>query len=766
MTRIGWQNGSGYPAEQRHPCARTKGHDSIYASLEGDAYASSACMNPSSDDASLYIALISVHGLIRGHDLELGRDADTGGQVKYVIEMAGALARHPDVDRVDLFTRQVVDAKVSPDYAQPLEELAPGAFIVRLPCGPRRYFRKEVLWPYLDGFVDQALHHMRKVGRVPDLVHGHYADAGYVGSRLAGLLGVPFVFTGHSLGRVKRQYLLEKGVKEEKLESYFRLSERIEAEEEALDAAARVIVGTNHEVEEQYVLYDHYRPERKLIIPPGTNLGRFRPPRREDPRPPMWNELARFLRDVRRPMILALSRPDERKNLATLVQAYAEHPDLREQANLVLIVGNREDLRTMDRGQSRVLKDLLLQIDYYDLYGSVAFPKQHESEDVPDLYRLAARSRGVFVLPTVSELFGLTLIEAAASGLPVVATQNGGPEDIVGYCENGLLVDPLDAGAMGAAIRDALADTERWKTWSKNGVRRARRRYTWKNHVDAYVKAMRKVLHLRQRPAIRVKSRLPKVDRIVISDIDNTLVGEAAALRELLARLKEASSFVGFGVATGRTRESTLEVLRAWEIPVPDVLITSVGSEIYYSPRDLTEDRGWRKHIAYRWQPEALREALAVLPGLDLQPAAAQRRHRICYFVEAAQAPSLRDIKSHLRQRNLSANLVYSHQQFLDVLPIRASKGRALRYLVMRWGVSMERVLVAGDSGNDEEMLKGDTLGVVVGNHSPELDKLRDNPRIYFAETHHARGILEGMSYYDFLGEVRIPDLDEHLVAV
>ena len=38
-----------------------------------------------------YILLISIHGLIRGHDLELGRDADTGGQTKYVVDLARAL---------------------------------------------------------------------------------------------------------------------------------------------------------------------------------------------------------------------------------------------------------------------------------------------------------------------------------------------------------------------------------------------------------------------------------------------------------------------------------------------------------------------------------------------------------------------------------------------------------------------------------------------------------------------------------------------------
>jgi len=54
-------------------------------------------------------------------------------------------------------------------------------------------------------------------------------------------------------------------------------------------------------------------------------------------------------------------------------------------------------------------------------------------------------------------------------------------------------------------------------------------------------------------------------------------------------------------------------------------------------------------------------------------------------------------------------------------------------------------------------MLSGDTLGVVVSNHTPELERLRGRPRVYFANSPHARGILEGIDYYDFLGDIRIP---------
>ncbi|GEM_PF-4384334 len=66
--------------------------------------------------AKLYIVMLSIHGLVRGTNMELGRDADTGGQVLYVVELAKALAAHPDVGQVDLLTRQIFDQRVSPDY--------------------------------------------------------------------------------------------------------------------------------------------------------------------------------------------------------------------------------------------------------------------------------------------------------------------------------------------------------------------------------------------------------------------------------------------------------------------------------------------------------------------------------------------------------------------------------------------------------------------------------------------------------------------------
>lgn len=703
----------------------------------------------------LYIVLISVHGLIRGHEPELGRDADTGGQVLYVLELSRALAKHPSVARVDLLTRRVVDPKVGPDYANPHEQLSPKAHIVRLNCGPRRYLRKEVLWPHLDSFADQALKHFREVGRVPDVVHAHYADAGYVGVRLSGLLEAPLVFTGHSLGHVKRARLLEKGIRAATIETQYHVSERIEAENMALDNAAFVVASTNQEVEVQYSQYDNYQPERMVVIPPGVDLERFYPPRRGEFKPPIYEQLDRFLVDPDRPMILALARPDPRKNLATLVHAYAREPGLRDLANLVLITGNRDDIGAMEKGPRRVLTELMQLIDRYDLYGHMAYPKHHQPDDIPHLYRLAAKGRGVFVNPALTEPFGLTLLEAAASGLPIVATHDGGPRDIVRYCRNGVLIDPLDADALGRTLRDALTDRDRWKRWSRAGVAGAKRHFSWDGHVVTYLREVQKVVggirRRRERVATPLRSRLPVVDRILVCDIDNALIGDRRALDRLVSLLRDPDSRIGFGIATGRRLDSAARALKEWKVPAPDFIISAAGSEIHYGPR-LVEDEGWRRHIDYRWEPQRVRDALAELPGLELQPEREQTRFKISYFIDTAEAPSLREIVRGLRRQDIHANAVCSYEAFLDLLPVRASKGAALRYLADKWGIPIERVLAVGGSGNDEEMLSGETLAVVVGNHSTELEHLRGHDRVYFARGHHAEGILEGIRYYDFLG--------------
>lgn len=698
----------------------------------------------------LYIVLLNVHGLIRAQDLELGSDADTGGQTKYVIELTEALAKNKNVARVDLLTRQVIDAKVADSYAVEKEKISKHAQIVRLPCGPKRYLRKESLWPYLDCFADNVLRYIRLQGVMPSVIHAHYADAGYVGCRVASLLDVPLIFTGHSLGREKQRLLLEKGQSAASIEEKYNISTRIEAEEETLSFASLVVASTTQEIKTQYAQYDHYQPSRKIVIPPGTDLNKFYPPATRLKKTNIQQEIEKFLVDKKKPILLALARPDERKNLNGLVEAYGESEQLQALTNLVIIAGNREKIADLDRGARNVWRTLIALIDEYDLYGKVAYPKQHSPEEVGDIYRLAVYRKGVFVNSALTEPFGLTLIEAAATGLPIVATNDGGPKEIIRNCKHGVLVNALSTKDIVKGLLSILENPKIWQQFSDNGQYGARQYYTWGGHAQHYVERVQELIGNQVKSKNLQAKRIKKIrtDRVLISDIDGTLVGDKHALQKLKKLLTQHETFAGFGVATGRTIKMTLDVLNEWDIPIPDILITSVGSEIYYGP-NIAYDMGWHQLIDYRWEPQRLRKFMKKEKGISLQEGYKQRTFKISYDVDERFAGA-KSLRTRLRKNGLHANVIYSHGQYLDLLPLRASKGFAVRYFADKWGIPLEKILVAGDSGNDLDMMVGRTMGVVVGNHEPELEKLRNLESVYFANGEHAKGILEAIKYFDF----------------
>lgn len=244
------------------------------------------------------------------------------------------------------------------------------------------------------------------------------------------------------------------------------------------------------------------------------------------------------------------------------------------------------------------------------------------------------------------------------------------------------------------------------------------------------------------------------IERLLVTDIDNTLLGDEDGLRALIGGLESSANGVGFAIATGRNIDSARRILREWKVPAPDVWITSVGAEIHYGA-DLEPDAAWEEHIDDFWKPSEIRRALEGNSALELQPAEGQRRHKISYDVAPGCSEEIENVARSLCRRGLKANVIYSHHAYLDVLPARASKGKAVRYVATKLGIPLERCLVAGDSGNDEEMLCGGALAAVVGNYSEELATLRGRPKIYFATGNYAWGVLEAIYHYGFFEDAR-----------
>ncbi len=726
------------------------------------------------DHRGLYIQLFSVHGLIRGTAPELGRNADTGGQVKYVLELARSLAERDDVARVDLVTRLIEDKTVSPDYSTEFEPISDKARIVRVQCGGRKYIRKELLWPHLEEFIDKTIKFLRQQG-IPDLFHGHYADAGYVAMELAKAFDVPFVFTGHSLGRNKKNKLLDDGMSPEKINRHYHLDARIHVEEEIIKNSGLIITSTQQEIDRQYGLYENFKKGQYTVIPPGIDLDVFYPyynfqldsehfdEEVKQTRVTLLKELQRFWGHPNKPFILALCRPDYRKNITGLIEAYGTDLELQAITNLAVFAGIRHNISAKEENERDVLTDMLLQMDKFDLYGKLAIPKKHDfATEVPELYRLCAESGGVFVNPALVEPFGLTLIEASACGLPIVATNDGGPVDIVNNCNNGILVDARYPAEIGKAIKSILVDEHQWNFFSNNGITGIHNYYSWETHCRQYMEYLRAVFpELQpdreivekevktsvQRPSFG--KRLTGLNQLMITDIDNTLVGDNESMARLIELLESYRKNLAWGVATGRSLELTIESMTEYNIPMPDILICSVGTEIYYGP-DLRMDKGWQRHISHKWKPEQVKAALESLEFLSSQEAEGQRSHKISYIM-SDNPEYLTEVHRKLREEKLWCQVIYSHHQYLDILPYRASKGRAIKYLKYKYEFPSRRVMVAGDSGNDEDMLRGKNNGLVVGNHSEELEILRGRPRVYFSSKKYAAGIIDGLIYYGFL---------------
>ena len=716
-----------------------------------------------------YIQLFSPHGLIRSADPEIGRDKDTGGQVKYVLELLENLSLHPAVRKVDLFTRRVIDKRVSSSYEKEIEIVNEKARIIRISCGGHAYRPKESLWDFLDEFVDKTIRFMDEEADFPDVVHGHYADGNYLAGQVSEIFGIPFLATGHSLGKNKKNILLQEGMTAEKINEKFNMERRIAVEESTLKAADMFIVSTQHVIDTQYALYDNKAATKFEVIPPGVTPETFYPFYRLDmPSFKMSVEqeqalyrvnldIDRFLFNPAKPLILSIGRADKRKNFEMIIQSYGEDKELQAMANLAIFAGVRKDISKMPDDEKDILTNLLLLLDKYDLYGKMAIPKKNDPKlDVPEIYRLAARKKGVFVNATPGENFGLTIVEAAACGLPVIASPTGGPKEILEHCENGLLVDVENPKAIAEALKKIIADQALWEKYSGNGVIAATQLYSWTSFTNKYIEVINCILKEKDSNTFSFTNKtaygkiLASADMFVISDLDGTLVegADTEGLKEFKQWMKDHRENVVFGIASGRNKDITAQALKDYDLPKPDILICSAGSEIYYTDRFIP-DKGWARYIDYQWKRSELQQALADFPGIRLQEPAAQWRFKLSYYLDDNFGDdNLANLYKFLDDRKLRAKVLLTENHYLDLLPFRASKGSAVRFLSYKWKIPLERFITAGNSGNDEDMLKGKVNGIVVSNYSPELEDLKKHKSIYFAKKPLSNGVLEGINFH------------------
>ena len=292
-------------------------------------------------------------------------------------------------------------------------------------------------------FADDLLAAVEASGADYALVHSHYWTSAGPGLRLAEEIGVPHVFTGHTIAAIKER---AGGAPEP--------GARKSAEDAAVRRSHAVVTFTEEESASLSELFG-LAPERAYAVPMGVDLRLFRPHARLDARATLG-----IGRDER--VLLSVGRIEPFKGADVLVQAVAF---LRERVRM-LVVGGREDepgvVWLRDAARANGVSNLL---DW-----RAAVPQS----DLPAYYAAA----DVCVVPSLHEMFGLVALEAMACGTPVVASDAGGLRELVCHGETGLLCKPGDAAALAEALDALLGGASLAERMGAKGALRAER-FTW-----------------------------------------------------------------------------------------------------------------------------------------------------------------------------------------------------------------------------------------------------------------------------------------------
>ena len=232
---------------------------------------------------------------------------------------------------------------------------------------------------------------------------------------------------------------------------------------------------------------------------------------------------------------------------------------------------------------------------------------------------------------------------------------------------------------------------------------------------------------------------------LIVCDLDGTLLGHDESLQEF-EKWARTLDTIRIAYATGRHLASVVECLTQTALPVPDFLITNIGTEIWSMPT-ATPIFQWPTLNNSSWNTERIVRHMAKHTDIELQPAEFQTPFKVSFFANDLSKARLCKISKELADLALDFEIVYSGGKFLDILPPDSHKGAAVNALAKHLKIPSDRIVVAGDSGNDISMFQLGFRGIIVGNAQTEL-RSTEFERCYQASQSYAAGVLEGLSYW------------------
>lgn len=483
------------------------------------------------------IVVVSPHGYFAQEGV-LGLP-DTGGQVVYILDQVKALEKEMiqsfkdaglDVNPKILILTRLIPEAGNTTCNQRLEKVheTNNVWILRVPFRTHnpevtnRWISRFEIYPYLEEFAeDAAVEILSELVRRPDLVIGNYTDGNIVATVLARRFGVTQCTIAHALEKSKYLY---SALYWKSHDDHYHFSLQFTGDLIAMNAADFVITSSYQEIAGtqttigQYESYkaftmpELYRVEHGInlfhpkfnVASPGVNEKVYFPYTKTEQRFPEIMkkmdemvfgagedpEIRGALKHPERMPIFTMARLDKIKNITALVRWFGESPELRERSNLVVVAGLTDPNRSSDIEEKEQIHLMHHLMDRYQLDDHVRWiGKLFRKTEAGEIYRVIADRRGVFVQPGLFEGFGLTVLEAMITGLPVFATQYGGPSEIVENNRSGFHIDPVnDAETTQKILAFVTAvqnDGKQWDKISKQAIARVNARYNWKLYSES-----------------------------------------------------------------------------------------------------------------------------------------------------------------------------------------------------------------------------------------------------------------------------------------
>jgi len=242
----------------------------------------------------------------------------------------------------------------------------------------------------------------------------------------------------------------------------------------------------------------------------------------------------------------------------------------------------------------------------------------------------------------------------------------------------------------------------------------------------------------------------PEKPFLLASDIDGTLLDDPEGERQIMALVEMLEEQMYFAVITGRSLNSIAGLVAEGRLPQPDFMVGAVGTEMV----DFADSENWlgKKYAAQvssDWDLEAI-YAQGEGPGIRRQDFPEGQPPFQAGFFWDGRADSLAAF--HQRMTDLELYHIQTAARiFIDVLPQPLGKGYAALFLQQELNLPPDRVVVAGDSGNDQEMFTNGLPGIVPVNALDELKAVASAQWHYHSPYPAGRGVIDGLRHFGLI---------------